>query len=542
MKKTVKYLGIAAAALLAVAPVAVPAVSGQGQIGVAKAATADSDTTLPPKITTAILAPAGGDSRYVYSDNLYTKNGNDFVDSQKKVADEYTLPANTEGYYSTQVAESETQGSNKYYMILDHSQDNQTYYVKNLKDTQMTTYEKSTTDPSLTKSYVNDNIQGSPVYIDNLVNPIVGLDSLNLSSKFNTPQAPIAMYKDSAGKYSSYLVFKIDGHNYFIDSSAVKTQDAQSGYASDFNQITTNPDTTQPQVKFVKNLPADQVLVPINGNLTSSSYVPVEYFELSGKNITNGGYASSDLIKAINSKQLGPVSEYVMTYVGQSLSYYAVKFNNRIVFFGLGQGQDVKLATKSTSNNNQGNNTNNHGSSNTNPIWITPSQPTDNQNKPDTTTTTTDNDDSTDTTTPKKNYYVENYPDNTIIFSEGKAAKIYSDPQTQDYTGHNLATGITDWKTLAVAKNANGQPIAYKLGENQWVKAGALNFEAPKTGVLVLKQGTQLFDTTGNPTGTISQSLAYKVFAERFINGAQSLKLGSDQQWAHAADGAYYPG
>ncbi|MCD2255409.1 hypothetical protein ACNAN0_09185 [Agrilactobacillus fermenti] len=72
--------------------------------------------------------------------------------------------------------------------------------------------------------------------------------------------------------------------------------------------------------------------------------------------------------------------------------------------------------------------------------------------------------------------------------------------------------------------------------------ADKVTVQRDKGGLMILKQGLSLYDVNGYATtNKIAQSGAYKVFAERYINGQQSLKLGTDLQWVAASMGAYYP-
>ncbi|GAF41478.1 hypothetical protein FC83_GL002769 [Agrilactobacillus composti DSM 18527 = JCM 14202] len=60
---------------------------------------------------------------------------------------------------------------------------------------------------------------------------------------------------------------------------------------------------------------------------------------------------------------------------------------------------------------------------------------------------------------------------NTTFHSDNKGLTIYTDPNGSQNSGKQLPTTISDWRVTREAKDANGQVIAYDLGNGQWVKA-----------------------------------------------------------------------
>lgn len=132
-------------------------------------------------------------------------------------------------------------------------------------------------------------------------------------------------------------------------------------------------------------------------------------------------------------------------------------------------------------------------------------------------------------------------PQGTAIYSNYKAATIYSDASASADSGTKLATSVNEWAAFAAATNSDGTIIAYKLGNNQWVKAADLQIQQDLSGTFDTAAGSTLYSSDGTKAGSISAGGAYKVFAVRYIDGKQSLKLGTDNQWIHASDGAYYP-
>ncbi|GAF39964.1 hypothetical protein FC83_GL002978 [Agrilactobacillus composti DSM 18527 = JCM 14202] len=135
---------------------------------------------------------------------------------------------------------------------------------------------------------------------------------------------------------------------------------------------------------------------------------------------------------------------------------------------------------------------------------------------------------------------VDAMPKGTAIYSNFKNAKIYSDAAATKAIGR-LNTQYDEWSAYKVSKTANGNIVAYDLGNNQWVKASDLQLQKNLAGTFVAKQGTALYQADGTLAGVLGASNAYRVFAVRYINGHQALKLGNDSQWIIAATGDYYP-
>ncbi|GAF39963.1 hypothetical protein FC83_GL002977 [Agrilactobacillus composti DSM 18527 = JCM 14202] len=135
---------------------------------------------------------------------------------------------------------------------------------------------------------------------------------------------------------------------------------------------------------------------------------------------------------------------------------------------------------------------------------------------------------------------VSDLPTGTALYSNFIGATIYSDPDTTKSNG-SLNTSYDEWSAFKVAKDSNGNPVAYELGSNQWVKAMDLQLQKNLNGTFAANAGTALYSADGTLTGTISTSGLYKVFAVTYINGHQAVKLGNDSQWIIAATGDYYP-
>ncbi|GAF41964.1 hypothetical protein FC83_GL002103 [Agrilactobacillus composti DSM 18527 = JCM 14202] len=131
-------------------------------------------------------------------------------------------------------------------------------------------------------------------------------------------------------------------------------------------------------------------------------------------------------------------------------------------------------------------------------------------------------------------------PTGTALYSNFNAATIYSDPETTQSIG-NLNTSYDEWSAFKVAKDANGNPVAYDLGNNQWVKASDLQLQKALNGTFDANAGTALYSSNGSLSGTIKSDGLYRVFAVTYLNGRQAVKLGNDNQWIIAATGDYYP-
>jgi hypothetical protein len=69
-------------------------------------------------------------------------------------------------------------------------------------------------------------------------------------------------------------------------------------------------------------------------------------------------------------------------------------------------------------------------------------------------------------------------PAGTKVYSNNKAAIVYSDPTTTTDTGTRLSTSYNSWNATRYATDKNGQILAYELGTNQWVKAADLTTTA----------------------------------------------------------------
>ncbi|MFD1671043.1 hypothetical protein ACFQ5M_02910 [Agrilactobacillus yilanensis] len=136
---------------------------------------------------------------------------------------------------------------------------------------------------------------------------------------------------------------------------------------------------------------------------------------------------------------------------------------------------------------------------------------------------------------------VSKLPNGTALYSNYKAATIYTNAAATEDSGTKLSTDVNEWSAFEVSKDADGNTIAYRLGKNQWVKAADLEAEQALDGTFDVAAGITLSDAEGTKTGSIENGGNYKVFAVRYINGKQALKLGTDNQWVIAAQGDYYP-
>ncbi|MFD1671042.1 hypothetical protein ACFQ5M_02905 [Agrilactobacillus yilanensis] len=132
-------------------------------------------------------------------------------------------------------------------------------------------------------------------------------------------------------------------------------------------------------------------------------------------------------------------------------------------------------------------------------------------------------------------------PLGTAVYSDYKPATIYSDPAATKDSGTKLATSVNEWTAFATSTDSDGAIVAYKLGKDQWIKASDLQIEQDLSGTFDTAAGSPLYSSDGTQSGSISVAGPYQVFAVRYINGKQSLKLGTDNQWIKASDGDYYP-
>lgn len=143
--------------------------------------------------------------------------------------------------------------------------------------------------------------------------------------------------------------------------------------------------------------------------------------------------------------------------------------------------------------------------------------------------------------TPEVQVDTEKLPTGTAVYSDNKAAVIYSDAATTKDSGSKLNTSYDEWSAFDVSKDSDGHIVAYRLGKDQWVKASDLSTEKALSGTFDTGAGVALYNADGTLTGTIQADGQYTVFGVKYIDGKQSLKLGTDAQWVHASDGDYYP-
>lgn len=145
-----------------------------------------------------------------------------------------------------------------------------------------------------------------------------------------------------------------------------------------------------------------------------------------------------------------------------------------------------------------------------------------------------------DDTDTNEDVKVSNTVSGDALYSNYKAATIYSDPAATKPL-RTLSTSYNEWSAFKVSKDNNGKVIAYDLGGGQWVKASDLVRQVDLNGTFYTTAGTPLTNVKGEKTGTIASTGSYQIFAVRYIDGKQSLKLGNDSQWIVAANGDYYP-
>jgi hypothetical protein len=130
--------------------------------------------------------------------------------------------------------------------------------------------------------------------------------------------------------------------------------------------------------------------------------------------------------------------------------------------------------------------------------------------------------------------YVPNHPTWKILLWDGE--------------GHGTGVFIkpnTDWKVFE-KKNINGLEY-YRLGtDKQWVQARWVDASRAKESTPTTKRAifttnseVSLVDGNGNATGaTLPANTDWKAFASKIINGKTYYRLGTDKQWAPAANGS----
>ncbi|GAF41957.1 hypothetical protein FC83_GL002111 [Agrilactobacillus composti DSM 18527 = JCM 14202] len=142
---------------------------------------------------------------------------------------------------------------------------------------------------------------------------------------------------------------------------------------------------------------------------------------------------------------------------------------------------------------------------------------------------------------PEEQVDTEKLPTGTAVYSDNKAATIYSDAATTKDTDTKLSTSVDEWSAFEVAKDADGNITAYRLSKDQWVKAADIQVQKDLDGVFTTSAGVTLREPDGTVSGAIKADGDYKVYAVRYINGKQALRLGNDSQWVYAVQGDFYP-
>lgn len=499
MKKSskVKYFGVAAAALLAVAPVVAPAVTATTN----EPATVQAATGTPAKVASAQVLKTNSVNTYLngkLASATYTGAGINFTNTSATTTINDTL-------YFTAIAP------------ISYAQDGVTYTPTQAIYVPVAAY--------LTLAYaVNQYFTGDASSVT--TDGVTAADPITtdaVKKLFTDGKAYVtAVYTDVSG--AQFYSIAYDGTTYFVPtaglnlSTTVKVSNVTGMITTNMDDVPTFTDSAISTAtgSLIRDkgtdLLVDQVSKTADGtvlayhvvsdsDIAAGAWVPataVTYtdgvltsFSATGKVVANDEIATySD--KATTTKTGNTIAD------GETVNYTRVVKNSvtgKVVAYGFKNEDGVYEYVKAAS------------------VTV---------------------DTTADVTTAK-------VANGTALYSNYKAATIYTNAAATEDSGTKLSTDVNEWSAFEVSKDADGNTIAYRLGKNQWVKAADLEAEQALDGTFDVAAGITLSDAEGTKTGSIENGGNYKVFAVRYINGKQALKLGTDNQWVIAAQGDYYP-
>ncbi|MCH4171626.1 MAG: hypothetical protein LKF36_10405 [Lactobacillus sp.] len=547
----VKYLGVAAAALLAVAPVAATAFTAtSAEQGTVQAAT----TTALPDTTNTI----SWDVNKLTANNIkvYTWNA-----STQKLT-QVTYPAGdlidvTDAAYS-----QETVGGILYYTV--SGVNGQKYYVNaGEADKSLTTGFTKTADLAnyslknnggnvalafkdapATTLYTVTNGKATAV-------PTGASDFATVSDAINNGKVtgPVASYLVGG---NTYYGFALNGQVYFVAKDtanlALNQNPATPTQTYEVNNVngtvTTKRDltplyryaiTTDGTGQVTTDGKADATGTYVNDYKTTLTYDKVAgSYDKNGKfvvlayHVVKGdasGKASDLWVQAgdVNATTQYNYAENVkgtVTATADSKVYSDIAFQNEISDLKVGKGQnfDYTQVIKDSLNNEIVGYARKQGKT-----WTYVKADTFKE------------------VTPEVQVDTEKLPTGTAVYSDNKAAVIYSDAATTKDSGTKLSTSVDEWSAFEVAKDSDGNITAYRLGKDQWVKAADIQVQKDLDGTFDTSAGVTLRDNDGTVSGAIKEDGQYTVNAVRYINGKQALRLGNDSQWVFASQGDFYP-
>ncbi|MFD1671032.1 hypothetical protein ACFQ5M_02850 [Agrilactobacillus yilanensis] len=541
----IKYAGIAAAALLAVAPIATPVISASSQVGIVQAADDATTSTATPINATGVAVSSFTKNDKTKVDTVATvdiKNNvvTAFYDANGDKISTTATPDGNDVNTPADGAELVLASPITLYNISNGTSANVTTF-KLLSDKTINTAVTAGGDTAMSnlsttskvtevalanaKTFVNAKSATAKIYSDLTTTSVTKNtiaddgDTLALAAGKDT-DGDIVSYKVGDNQYVKAGDVNVVTLDQLIAKGTIKTTKTTVAYDSDLNNGFV--DSTS---RYAKNQTLNYTAILIDQDGDSFAYRikdGTDTYWIKASDVTTDTDTDSDLaITTVPSGQLtvNSAKKAVVVYndaattqkSGSTLSTDYAEWgvtrtakdaDGDIVAYDLGNGQWVKASDVTTSDDN--NNNNNSGLT------------------------------------------IKNTVSGDALYSNYQPLQVYSDaamttPYYENGQSKTLMTWCTEWSAFHYATDANGNIKSYDLGGGQWVNANNLTRVATWGGNIVLEAGTTLTNINGQKTGSISASGSYQVFAASYINGKQSLKLGNDSQWVTAANGDYYP-
>ena len=576
MKKSskVKYFGVAAAALLAVAPVVAPAFTAANN----EPATVQAATGTPATITGAADLNAADTTVYAYVDGSYnngiltkvtpkdaTKTTFKDGDATKTINGVLYYVAN--GNYTYYNGQNSVLGNGEYYVpasiVLTYGYAVNQYFQGNVTAEDITTDGKTPVEDTdvtnaIHKQFDKGTALVTAVYTGTVETPAieavpavpagtevtgeagsyvatvdgteVPVADENVTAASVTKDIPAVEGQDATSTTAQYYAVSYKGTTYFVPaagltlSGAVVTSDVIGTITTNRDDVRTyNDATTQNYTGNLIRTKGTQLLVDqkatVNGEV-------VAYHVSADADTAAGTWVKAQDVTFNDSVLVASAAKGTVTANADNTNLYTDKATTKLSGDSLVEGQDVNY-TRVVKNSVTGDvvaygflNTNQGDAAYNSYVYVKAADVTVNA--------------AADVDTAK-------LPAGTAVYSNNKAATIYTDAAATKDSGAKLSTDVNEWSAFETSTDADGNIVAYRLGKNQWVKAADLELQQDLDGTFDVAAGTTLYATDGDKTGAIENGGSYKVFAVRYINGKQSLKLGTDNQWVVASQGDFYP-
>ena len=526
MKKNVKYLGMAAAALLAVAPVAVTGVANAATIQVQGGTAQPSATqgTILANLTATNVASLkdGANADTVAADLSATLNGQAITPKVFGDNKAYVVPANTTDYSVTNVknvAVKTLKANTAYKLVVPEvgftglSTAANAKYTYNGTELTVSPYGNSNVVPVVSSTF--EIAQGNAYFIQN--NTVVsGTTSINLGNVNTVAGLKSAITTEIQAKNTSSTPLTTVNDNAL--EAQIKNALANAGVAVNANGSFVAPVTnfTVPYTVQYSNGSSATINVIVKVSATT----PSEYTD-------NGPQfaLTADGAKVINKVS---DSEYNLS-LKQGTNFNA---NDLVKAFDVtfSKSNGAKLTNATVVSNNV--NTAVQGNyqvvlSATNPAGVT--------NKVVVKVTVTSNGTTARTVKYVPGYYVYawNINGNRATISGTR----YADGSTVNTEGNGVTVGGV--KYFKIANSDLYIQAQYVDGSYKPETKPSDSKEEAVSGVLTVKYDGKgkvaLMDGNGKYTGQyLAKNTKWKVYAKKTINGQECYRLGSDKQWIPA--------